>query len=126
MYEPKKVPLKQPFAGYRACHPWLMIDPQNPPAILAEEDELTRQVDAVMHLAIPFNCYKGVHTTPFGKESDNRDYKITMPKKEWPIITNSLAPYYIRHHRQDISQNDLQLLEHMVNALDIEVDGPEM
>ena len=78
----------------------LFVEPKNAPTEQPVEDELTQKVDYIFSQLKPANCWRGHHDTGFGISSDNVDYI----HKKYPIISNSLAPYYVRHHRKDIPQ----------------------
>ena len=45
--------------------------------------------------------WKGFHTTDCGERSDNKDHQLQNG-----MITNSLAPFYVRWYRNSIHQND--------------------
>lgn len=83
----------------------LFIEPHNAPSKYPLEDIYSKSVDLIFSQAIhneDFN-YKGWHSTGFGKFSDNKHYY----HPNLPLVTNSLAGYYIRYHRQDITQKQL-------------------
>ena len=88
----------------------LFIEPANPPTTLPVEDELTEKVDFIFsQLVVGEGMYRGWHTTPFGVMSDYYDYVHPI----FPLVSNSLAPYYIRHHRADISPKQLAWIEEL-------------
>lgn len=68
------------------------------------EDELTEMVDFIFSnaKANPFVCYRGFHVTKCGKFSDNKEWLILGC-----IVTNNLAPFYIRHYRNYIPQVEI-------------------
>lgn len=80
------------------------------------EDDLTNIIDRAIEKAISGGAnysdtdphderehfevdsgWRGVHVTACGKVSDNKDYLL-----ENGMITNSLAPYYVRYYRDYI------------------------
>ncbi len=70
--------------------------------------------------------YRGNHTTACGHYSDSQDYLLINQ-----MITNSLAPYYLRWYRNSIPESEMkkvqQLYEHYVQLRlvpDIQ-DNPE-
>lgn len=78
----------------------LFIEPDrdNLPTALPANDDLTRKVDYIMTFATPQQvAYKGCHTTRCGKDSAN--YNLDLPDG---FVTNSLAPYYVKHYRLHI------------------------
>jgi hypothetical protein len=102
----------------RVNHPThlLFLEPTNAPSIEAIEDELTKKVDYIFSTLIPTSAYRGSHRTPFGEQSDNRDYEHPV----FPIISNSLATYYVRHHRQDITEDEVKWVEKIYDILNDE------
>ena len=82
---------------------FLFIHPDNPPSELPMEDEITEKVDFIFSHLKEGQGYRGMHITPFGVASGTHDYI----HDELPIVSNSLAPYYIRHHRADISEKEI-------------------
>lgn len=48
------------------------------------------------------SAYKGVHRTACGESSSNVDFLL-----ENGMITNSLAPFYLRWYRYSIPENDM-------------------
>lgn len=51
------------------------------------------------------SAYKGFHTTDCGETSSNKDYLL-----ENGMITNSLAPFYLRWYRNSIPETDIEKL----------------
>lgn len=86
------------------------------------EDELTALVDLAMSQAVggasnysavgmeamfhPGSGFRGIHRTDCGAVSDNKDYKL-----ENGMITNSLAPFYVRYYRESITGSDRRKLQ---------------
>jgi len=52
--------------------------------------------------------YKGTHTAPCGERSSNNDYLL-----ENGMITNSLAPFYLKWYRFSIPENDMLKLKEL-------------
>ena len=92
---------------------FLFIHPINPPSIEPIEDELTEKVDFIFSNLKPTQYYRGFHVTPFGKHSEPNDYGHDI----LPIVSNSLAPYYIRHHREDISPKQIEWIHELYEIL---------
>lgn len=53
--------------------------------------------------------YKGVHITECHAVSDNHDFLL-----ENGMVTNSLAPYYLRHYRHLIPQSEMDKVNELV------------
>lgn len=56
--------------------------------------------------------YRGFHRTACGERSTNRDYFI----KDCELITNSLAPFYVRYYSKSIQPNDWEKINKVVEA----------
>jgi len=54
------------------------------------------------------SAYRGTHHTDCGEVSSNIDYKL-----ENGLITNSLAPFYLKYYRTSISDNDMAKLKEL-------------
>jgi hypothetical protein len=54
------------------------------------------------------SAWKGTHRTDCGEGSSNCDFLL-----ENGMITNSLAPFYLRWYRYSISENDMRKLEEL-------------
>ena len=52
--------------------------------------------------------FRGTHTSPCGQRSDNHDYLL-----ENGMITNSLAPYYVRWYRDNLPTSELKKLNEL-------------
>ena len=96
----------------------LFIEPVNPPTENPIEDDLTAKLDFIFsQLVVSEGKYRGFFVTRFGKISDSCDYIHSV----FSLVSNSLAGYYIRHHRADISHKQLVWIEelyHIVQAPD--------
>jgi hypothetical protein len=88
---------------------FLFMDPINPPSELPIEDAFTEKVDFICSQLEITSSYRGWHNTRFGKLSDSNNYT----HKEFPIVSNSLAPYYIRFHRSDVSEKELNWINEL-------------
>lgn len=93
------------------------------------EDDLTKLVDFAMSRAkVGVSNYssknepesfregsgfKGKHSTACGKMSDNHDYLL-----ENGMITNSLAPYYVRWYRDSLPDSEVKKLEKLTEFYD--------
>lgn len=56
--------------------------------------------------------YKGFHTTDCGKTSSNKDYLLPNG-----MITNSLAPFYLRWYWESIPESEIEKLKELKNFL---------
>ena len=93
---------------------FLFIEPIYPPSVNPIEDELTEKVDFIFStLKQSEGCYRGWHQTPFDKQSDYYDYVHEV----LPLVSNSLATYYIRHHRKDISQKQMDWIHELYSIV---------
>ncbi len=92
----------------------LFIEPTNPPTKDPIEDELSAKVDFIFsQLVVGEGMYRGSHNTPFGKMGGFNDYVHPV----FPLVSNILAGYYIRHHRADISPKQLVWIEELYEIL---------
>ncbi len=92
----------------------LFIEPVNPPTENPIEDDLTAQLDFIFsQLIVIGERYRGHFVTRFGKASDNGDYAHPV----FPLVSNSLARYYIRYHRADISLKQLAWIKKLYNIV---------
>jgi hypothetical protein len=55
-------------------------------------------------------AYRGSHRTECGERSSNKDYLL-----ENGMITNSLAPFYLKWYRFAISESEMRKVEQLVN-----------
>jgi hypothetical protein len=92
---------------------FLFIHPVNPPTALSIEDEITEKVDFIFSQLQITSGSRGFHVTPYGKMSDSDDYT----HHELPIVSNSLATYYIRYHRADVSDKELKWIHELYQIL---------
>ena len=88
---------------------FLFIHPENPPSESPIEDDVTEKVDFIFSQLAIGCSYRGFHVTPFGQWSDPHDYVHEI----LPIVSNSLAPYYIRYHRADISEKEMRWIHEL-------------
>jgi len=56
------------------------------------------------------NGYMGYHVTECGKLSTNRDYLL-----ENGMITNSLAPFYLKWYRYSIPESEMRKVNELIN-----------
>ncbi len=98
--------------SYHRTH-FLFIHPTNPPSETPIEDEISKKVDFIYAQLKPGCHYRGLHRTPWGAISAPCDYV----HDKFPIISNSLAPYYIRHHRQDITEKQIAWIQELYDIL---------
>ena len=56
------------------------------------------------------NAYRGSHRTECGERSSNKDYLL-----ENGMITNSLAPFYLKWYRFSIPESEMRKVEQLVN-----------
>ena len=92
----------------------LFIEPVNPPTENPIEDNLTAQLDFIFsQLIVKAERYRGHFVTRFGKASDNGDYVHPV----FPLVSNSLAGYYIRYHRADILPKQLAWIKELYGIL---------
>ena len=66
------------------------------------DDKLTKCIEHALSKASIYATYRGWHTGPNGERSTNHDYEL-----ENGLITNSLAPLYVRWYRYSINENDM-------------------
>lgn len=92
----------------------LFIEPKGKPSVKPIEDAITKKVDAIFKtLKKSDSGYRGSHHNPFGDSSDCSDY--AHPK--FDIVSNSLAPYYIRHFRSEISKKQLDWISELYEIM---------
>ena len=92
----------------------LFIEPVNPPTENPIEDDLTTKLDFIFsQFVVIEERYRGHFVTRFGKASDNSDYVHPV----FPLVSNSLAKYYIRYHRADISPKQLTWIKELYGIL---------
>lgn len=60
--------------------------------------------------------YKGIHRTECGQTSSNNDYLL-----ENGMITNSLAPFYLRWYRYSIPESDMIKLKELANFYNVDL-----
>jgi len=60
--------------------------------------------------------YKGHHRTECGQGSSNKDYLL-----ENGMITNSLAPFYLRWYRYSIPESDMIKLKELANFYNVDL-----
>lgn len=60
--------------------------------------------------------YKGFHRTACGERSSNHDYRL-----ENGLITNSLAPFYVRWYRYSIPENDMIKIQELAKFYNYEL-----
>jgi len=94
----------------------LFCEPKNPPTEQPIEDEMTAKVDFIFDTLVAEGGYRGFHTTPFGHNSDNKDYFHPF----YEIVSNSLAPYYVRYHRADLTNSDIDNINILHAILSVE------
>lgn len=58
--------------------------------------------------------YKGVHYTECGERSSNHDYLL-----ENGMITNSLAPFYLRWYRDAIPESEMKKVNQLLKDLNL-------
>lgn len=99
----------------------LYIEPKNECSSYPIDDELTNIMmneffNAVRgtwhHKSNTFrinNRWKGIHTSSCGARSTNRDYKLSNG-----MITNSLCIHYLRWHRDEIPESELDKVRSMI------------
>jgi hypothetical protein len=92
---------------------FLFLHPKNPPSKEPIEDDISKKVDFIYAQLKPGCSYRGWHNTPWGASSHACDYIHPT----FPIISNSLAPYYIRHHRQDLTEKQIAWIHELYNIL---------
>lgn len=92
---------------------FLFIEPEFEPTVEPIEDELTQMVDFIFSTLEVNGSFRGFHSTKYGISSDASNYKHPI----LPLISNSLAPYYIRHHRKDISSKILEWIPKLYNIV---------
>lgn len=87
----------------------MMIEPQGncEPAI---DDKLTKSAEFLFSRAENATQYRGFHHCKCGALSDNVKWTLVNG-----IETNSLLAHYVRHHRSEIPESELEKLRDIVN-----------
>ncbi len=81
----------------------LFIEPKNKPTTKVN-DELTKILEEEFENATEIGPYcKGFHFCICGKHSTNHDYKLPCG-----LIVNSLCVHYIRDHREEVPESELE------------------
>lgn len=60
------------------------------------------------------NAYRGFHMTDCGERSSNCDYLL-----ENGMITNSLAPFYLRWYREAIPETEMNKINQLLKDLNL-------
>lgn len=82
----------------------LMIEPTSNP--ISIHDEITKKSEEVFSQCKMSNhSYKGFHKCSCGATSDNKDWYTPNGKK-----THSLMIHYIKDHREDVPQEEIDKL----------------
>jgi hypothetical protein len=112
-----------PETEYRGI---LYIEPKHAPSVAPVMDELTEKM--MYAIRFPFktgmlsgsrfivnSAYRGWHecTCGCGAKSTNVDYVVSQSPFPFHVVTNSLAPYYLMHHRDEIPKQELEIIEKM-------------
>lgn len=74
------------------------------------DDKLTKCIEHALSKASIYATYRGWHTGPNGERSTNHDYEL-----ENGLITNSLAPLYVRWYRYSINENDMKKINDLLS-----------
>lgn len=83
----------------------LMIEPQSKILEKAVNDELTYKMERLLKSTVRKRFYKGWHDCADGTKSDNVEYYLPSGH-----ITHSLCVHYLRYHRSEIPQSELDKL----------------
>ena len=86
----------------------MMIEPKNQ-ATHPIDDDLTAMAQKVFTSAKPTTRYRGWHRCICGANSDNADWELPNGQ-----ITNSLLVHYVRYHRNEIPQSEIDKLKQQV------------
>lgn len=86
----------------------MMIEPELSCSVVPTDDALSDGMKMLYDLSQSpqDRCYKGIHVCSCGQCSDNRDHFLPSGR-----ITNSLAVHYMRHHREEVPESELQKLK---------------
>lgn len=76
-------------------------------------DELTELMELALSRAKIYTRFRGWHRTKCGERSSNSDYQL-----ENGMITNSLAPFYLRWYRYSIPEDDMLKVQELKDYYD--------
>ncbi len=84
---------------------FMMIEPKL--AVIEQEvnDEITQQVEEIMKTVKEIAWTKGLHFCNCGVHSGNAILEVTINGKQYE--TNSLALHYIKYHRSEVPQSEI-------------------
>lgn len=106
----------------------LFIEPQNDKSVEPVDDDMTLFMETLLNTAINTSSKKGVvingnfvkglstmgvHTCYCGECSHSCDYEIHTG-----YYTNSLATHYLRWHRKDVPEEELNKVRSLMKTLD--------
>lgn len=86
-------------------HHLLYIEPDGPQSGTPVDDELTLGMEGLLKQAKQGTRWRGVHSCSCGVRSDSCDFILPGG-----MITNSLAPHYLRYHRDQVPRSELAKL----------------
>lgn len=72
-------------------------------------DELTEMMEKALTKSKKGKAYKGTHRTECGERSSNCDFLL-----ENGMITNSLAPFYLRWYRYSIPESEMNKVKQLM------------
>jgi hypothetical protein len=84
----------------------LFIHPKNRKPSTPINDEVTKTIEYLFSNATEYGSrFRGFHMCICGKHSDNVNYMLPNG-----MVTNSLCIHYIRDHRDEVPQKDIDKL----------------
>ena len=91
----------------------MMIEPKRKKSVFPKNDKYTEMAEKIYaNTYTRGSGYKGYHHCKCGKMSDSHDHYTAGGR-----ITNSLLVHYVRYHRSEIPQSELDKLEKEYNLL---------
>ena len=90
-----------------SCEYLLQIEPKNPRAKFPVDDVLTTKMEVLLIQAEKGTQWRGWHTCCCGKQSGSCDLLVSN------YITNSLAVHYLRWHRGEVPESEIQKLRNI-------------
>ena len=101
-------------------HPLLYIYAKGNVSTSPVNDELTEELEKVLDSCTVSGAYcngffdsssgfLGVHICVCGEQSESRDYLLTPH-----YATNTLAVHYLRYHREEVPESELEKVRHML------------
>lgn len=90
-----------------SCEYLLQIEPKNLRTKVPVDDELTKKMENLLAQATEGIHYRGFHLCCCGELSGSCDLLVSN------YITNSLAVHYLRWHRGEVPESEIQKLRNI-------------